>query len=386
MNYEELLKKYPTPLYMFDIEELHKRIAYLKSKFNKEYNLVYAIKANTFIAKELENDVSRYEICSNGEFEICDNLNIDHSKMVISGVNKDIETIEEMIKDYDNILKYTIESMTQYELLNTLCEKYQKKIHVLIRLTSGNQFGVSEEDFQYIIKNNNANLITIDGIEYFSGTQKHSLVRIEKEIDYLIEFLSNIEKNFNIELKEVEYGPGLPVFYYKDDIFNEDEFLEKLNQILNKFENKIISIEIGRSIAASCGKYFTKVVDLKENKNGNFAILDGGINHLVYYGQTMAMKIPKYEIISTKKGPEKIYNLCGSLCTVNDFLVKNIKTNELNKNDIFVFKNVGAYSYAEGISLFLSRDLPRVILKYENNNFKEVRDAVKTSTLNFPNY
>jgi diaminopimelate decarboxylase len=126
---------------------------------------------------------------------------------------------------------------------------------------------------------------------------------------------------------------------------------------------------------------------MKTNKNGNYAILDGGINQLVYYGQTMAMRIPYYDIYPEKSDKnEKIYNLYGSLCTVNDIIVKNIGVNGLEIGDTFIFKNVGAYSMTEGISLFLSRDLPKVVIFNRNKEYIVVRDTVKTSSINYPNY
>ena len=103
---------------------------------------------------------------------------------------------------------------------------YNKKINVLIRLTSGNQFGVNEEDFLYIVNNNDNNYITIEGLEYFSGTQKHSLKRITKEIDYIKEFVNKVETETPLKIKEIEYGPGLPVYYFQDDEFDEDTFLK----------------------------------------------------------------------------------------------------------------------------------------------------------------
>ena len=378
--FESIIDNFNTPIYVYDINKLIDRVNYLQSKF-KDKSLVYAVKANTFIPKEIENYVERFEICSYGEFNICNKLGIDHSKMVISGVHKDYASIDDMFK-YD-IGKFTIESIEQFKLLESMCEKYNKKIHVLIRLTSNNQFGVTEEEVKYIIKNNK-NLI-IDGIEYFSGTQKTSLKKINKEIDYLNEFVSNLEQDLNIEIKEIEYGPGLPIHYFLDDEFNEDEFLTEVNTILDRLNHKKILLEIGRSIAASCGYYLTKVVDMKTNKNGNYIIVDGGINHLVYYGQTMAMRIPHFEVYPKKEEKEENYNIYGSLCTINDIIVKNVNTPKLELGDVFIFKNVGAYSSTEGISLFLSRDLPGVIL-YKDNKFIKVRDNLKTSDINYPNY
>ena len=383
MDIKNIIDKIGTPLYIFDIDILKERVNYLKSKLNKEYKLVYAVKANSFVTKELDPLVERYEICSPGEFNICNDLGINHNKMVISGVYKDRESIENMVKNYD-ILKYTIESLNHYKLLDELSTKYNKKLHVLIRLTSGNQFGVSEEDFKEIIKDHKDNII-IDGIEYFSGTQKHSLKKIEKEVDYLIEFSNQIEEEFNIKIDEIEYGPGLPVFYFQEEEFDEDSFLNDLNNILSKIKDKKIYLESGRSIVASCGSYLTSVVDLKTNKNGNTVIVDGGINHLVYYGQTMAMRIPFYEIYPKRNNEEKNYNIYGSLCTINDIIVKNISVPELNIGDVFIFKNTGAYSVTEGISLFLSRDLPKVAI-YKDKEIKLVRDTVRTSDINYPKY
>lgn len=379
----EYLSKCKTPSYIFDIDKLIKRVNYIKEVF-KDCNIIYAIKANSFVVKEINSYVDGFEICSFGEFNICNNLNIKHSKMVISGVNKDYESIDYLIKNFD-ILKYTIESINQYKLLTDLSKKYHKTIHVLVRLTSDNQFGVTVSEFKSIIKDNNEFLI-IDGIEYFSGTQKHSIKKISKEIDFLNDVINEVEEELNFKINEVEYGPGLPIFYFQDEEFDEDEFFKNVNDLLKKFKNKKVSLEIGRSLVAECGYYITKVVDLKSNKYGNNVILDGGINHLVYYGQTMAMRIPHFEVItknSTKL--DKIYNLYGSLCTINDIIVKNISIKELVLGDIFIFKNVGAYSVTEGISLFLSRDLPYVYL-YKNDKLICVRKNILTSDINTPKY
>ena len=66
--------------------------------------------------------------------------------------------------------------------------------------------------------------------------------------------------------------------------------------------------------------------------------------------------------------------------------MKNITINKLEIGDTFIFKNVGAYSSTEGISLFLSRDLPKIVICDKNKQLKVVRKVEKTSELNFPNY
>ena len=226
MNYSNIIKKYSTPLYIYNVDELIRRVEYLKDKI-KPAKLVYAVKANTFIIKEIDKYIDKYEICSPGEFDICNKLNINHGKMVISGVNKDEKFIERILSNYE-IGRYTIESLEHYKILDKLSKKYNKKINVLIRLTSGNQFGVSEEDFIYVVKHHNKDLMNICGIEYFSGTQKHSTKRIDREIEYVCEFIDKLKSEYNFDISEVEYGPGLPVTYYQGDEFDEEEYFKEV--------------------------------------------------------------------------------------------------------------------------------------------------------------
>lgn len=376
----EAVKKFKTPFYIFDVNILKSRINYLKRELSDSIDVCYAVKANTFIINYVEREVSRLEICSPGEYEICEKLNVPHNKMVISGVNKEESFIKRLVKCDDSFI-FTIESLTQYKLLKRISK--DKKLNVLIRITSGNQFGVSKSDAISIIKDNsNLNIL---GIEYFSGTQKTSLKKIEREFKFLQEFILELKSKYNYNIKELEYGSGFPVKYFSDEEFNEEEYLKCFKELTLKYFKDIkITIELGRSISASCGEYYTKVVDLKNNEVGNFAIVDGGMNHLVYYGAMMGMRIPEYEIIPKRnQEQQKNWCICGSLCTINDIMIKQLPVSDLKIGDTLVFKNAGAYSMTEGISLFLSRELPKIIIK-ENNSYKIVRKNIKMSILNMP--
>ena len=379
---ENIVNNYNTPTYVFDINALKDRVKFLKNKLPKNVELCYAIKANTFIVEDIQDEVERFEVCSPGEYEICKAKNIKQDKILISGVYKTPSVIHEMIKNDTNINSYSIESMEQFELFKNC--KTDKKIKLLIRLTSGNQFGIGEEEVEEIIKNReNYSNIEIKGIQYFSGTQKISIKNIKKEIEYLDEFINNLEEKYGYKAEEFEFGGGFPVFYFEKQEFDEEQYLKDFSQILNeiKFKGKII-IELGRSISASCGYYLTKVVDMKMNKNQNYAIVDGGMNHIVYFGQSMAMKVPKIQVYPSRDNVnQQNWNICGSLCTINDILVKQYPITDLKIGDILIFKNAGAYCMTEGISLFLSRDLP-FILKIKDEKIKEVRKNISTYTLN----
>lgn len=380
---EQLLENFKTPAYIFDIQKLKNRVKFLKESLPENVLLCYAIKANTFIVKEIEDCIDRLEVCSPGEYEICKASNIAGNKILITGVYKTPKVIKDIIENEKDVDYFTIESMEQFRLIKDI--KKDKKIKIMLRLTSGNQFGINEEEIEKIIKNyDKYENIEITGIQYFSGTQKTSLKIIQREIDYVDGFVKELKEKYQFETKELEFGPGFPVYYFQNTEFDEEAYLKEFSQIISNMEYKgKIVLELGRSIAASCGYYITKVVDKKTNKGQNYAILDGGINHITYYGQTMAMKLPKCSIYPQRENTEnEKWNLCGSLCTINDILVKQFPVGNLQIGDVFIFENTGAYCMTEGISLFLSRELPQVIKLKEDGSLELVRDSLPTYVLN----
>jgi diaminopimelate decarboxylase len=385
---KKLINEVSTPFYVFDINVLRDRIDYLNSMMPENVHLCYAMKANPFVVKEIDEIIEKYEICSYGEWNIAKKMGVSDSKMVISGVYKDEISMEDILNNYKNGEVFTIESLNQIELLNKLTKEKKKVINIILRLTSGNQFGMCEEEIIEILENRaKYEYLNIMGIQYFSGTQKKLSKRIIKELEYVDEFVLNLKNNLGFVVEELEFGPGFPVVYFEtEQDFDEQTYLMEIaDKIKNMKYQGHITMELGRSIVASCGSYYTKVVDKKTNKEGNFAVLDGGMNHLVYYGQMMAMKKPMLDILPKRE--DKIlenWNLVGSLCTINDLIVKQLPVSNLEIGDIFVFKNTGAYSMTEGISLFLSRDLPKVVF-VQGGEMKIVRENINTYKFNMPN-
>lgn len=385
---KKLISEVSTPFYVFDINVLRDRIDYLNSMMPENVHLCYAMKANPFVVKEIDEIIEKYEICSYGEWNIAKKMGVSDSKMVISGVYKDEISMEDILNNYKNGEVFTIESLNQIELLNKLTKEKKKVINIILRLTSGNQFGMCEEEIIEILENRaKYEYLNIMGIQYFSGTQKKLSKRIIKELEYVDEFVLNLKNNLGFVVEELEFGPGFPVVYFEtEQDFDEQTYLMEIaDKIKNMKYQGHITMELGRSIVASCGSYYTKVVDKKTNKEGNFAVLDGGMNHLVYYGQMMAMKKPMLDILPKREDKIlKNWNLVGSLCTINDLIVKQLPVSNLEIGDIFVFKNTGAYSMTEGISLFLSRDLPKVVF-VQGGEMKIVRENINTYKFNMPN-
>ena len=384
-----LLQENKTAFYVFDIEKLKARIAHLQAALPPEVVLCYAVKANTFITKELIDTIHRFEVCSPGEAEICRAVGVPSENMVISGVYKTPEVMEAMVADPGFHPIYTVESLEQYELFRRLAKQYGRTLPLLLRLTNGSQFGINKGDIEAIVaRRGETPEVDILGIQFFSGTQKTSLKKLKREVGKLDDLLTLLEEKYEFVARELEYGPGFPVSYFQSDELDEAELLSGFSELLHDMtHHPKITLELGRSIAASCGTYYTHIVDLKRNQEQNYALVDGGMHHLVYFGQHMAMKQPFFHVCGKEELPATDqWNVCGSLCSMNDVMTKQSPLPDLALGDVLAFENAGAYCMTEGISLFLSRDIPAVYLLLENGTAVQVRKAFDTATLNQPNY
>ena len=400
---KEIAIKCGTPSYIFDTDELCTRIDAMQQILGCGVTVCYAMKANPFLISVLDKKLDKFEVCSPGEFAICEKEGINREKIVLSGVNKEKKDILYTMKT-GAVGIYTVESLNQLELINSCAVECGIKVKVLIRVTSGNQFGINERQvYEIADRKDELKGIIIEGIQCYSGTQKKKLSQIEAEVVWLQAIAHTCEAEHGVKLKEIEYGPGLSVDYFvtdKCDAMNTDfdelkEFAAMIKEMSEKFN---VTLEMGRYIAATCGILISRIADMKMNDTTRYAIIDSGINHINYYGQAMAMKKPRCEFIPMENtegfadgAPHEVevysqgvqpYNICGSLCTVGDVIVKNLELKDAKIGDMIAFYNIGAYSVTEGIYLFLSRRMPAIVLYSNKNGYRVIRKSVETFLIN----
>ena len=399
-----------TPYYVFDTDEFAKRAAMIRAaldcKGGRRIPLCFSIKANPFLLHRLPEGLDHVEVCSPGELEICIALGVKPESIIYSGVMKEKCDIEQAVSYGAGIL--TCESIRHAMLISEVMLEcmsegaqeaglVEKKAQVILRLTSGNQFGMSLDDIEYILSHpDEFKGISVMGLHYYSGTQK-SLRKINKDLEKIKSALTMLNDKYSFEPQLVEYGPGLCVEYFEEDWQEkEKQSLDEAAEVLREFaEEYPLGIEMGRFLAASCGKYYTQVKDLKSTGDANYAILDGGIHHLNYFGQRMAMQVPPIRVyggevseneekpgVELTQMPDADYTLCGSLCTVADVLVREVKLKKLELGDILEFAHCGAYSVTEAPALFLSRQLPAIYAYSKKNGFELLREYVATSDIN----
>lgn len=379
-----------TPCYIFDLDAFESRARLVKRYFGDSIGMCFSIKANPFLLRYLPDVFDRIEVCSPGELTICERIGADPANIIFSGVNKTRADVERAADD--RVGTFTAESRLHLELINDTALRRGTVVELLLRVTDskgGSQFGMDESDVLDIIRHR-ADYPGVDivGLHYFTGTGKKKPALIERELDYLTGLIGRIADDLSFTVERVEYGTGLAVDYFSDDADeSEEERLAAIAPKLKELSAKCrLTVEMGRFFAAPCGYYLTRVMDVKTNSGVNYAIVDGGLHQLKYDGQLQGMQIPRILHLTDRDeaGETQPWTLCGSLCTTADVLVRGCELRDLRIGDVLAFCRTGAYSCMEGMSIFLSRDLPAVALYSEARGLEPMRRPFLTDVFNTP--
>ena len=391
---KEAADRFGTPLYLFDLDCIRDRVQRFRDAFGDRIGLTYSMKTNPFLTREMSAQTERIEVCSMGEFRICRDLEIPAEKLYISGVLKIREDLIQILEYGRDKARYTAESPLQLQMLSDWADEQGLTLRVYPRLTNGSQFGMDENTIVRLISEREKYPhIEFAGIHFFSGTQKKKLKKHEKELKMLDAFFERIEKEAGFKVPELEYGTGFAVSYFEDQKKEEDlrdpEHLAAFRAMVDEMQWKgIVTVEMGRAYAAECGCYVTTALDLKQNGDLSVCLVDGGIHQINYDGQIKGMYRPSMAVIPADQPSvreEKNWAVYGSLCTMNDLLCRNFEA-EIGLGDRIVFYKTGAYSFYEGMSLFLSHELPAVVLYGEKEGFIPARTQIQTYTMNMAKY
>ncbi len=381
-NLFSVAERFGTPCFVFDEEQLKTRMRAVRGIVPKNIGLCYSIKANPFLIAAMRGLVGTLEVCSPGELEICHKMGVPADMVLFSGVNKTLADVERAMEL--GVTRFTCESPLHIRLIDEAARARSRVYPVLLRLTAGSQFGMDERDFFAALdRRAETSNIRIEGVHYFSGTQRKKLDGQRKELAMLTELVERLKADYGMETVRVEYGPGLyfPYFNHEDHSDTLAPIRELAPDLAALAEHCELTIEMGRFFASECGAYLTRVIDTKVNCGTSYAIVDGGIHHVNYLGGNMGMRVPIIQQSPVREGDLQPWALCGSLCTTADVLVRKAELHPLQQGDVLAFMNIGAYSVTEGPALFLSRDMPRIVLHGEDGD-RLARGTVHSWELN----
>lgn len=394
MNYNELLAKFGSPLYVYDSKVLKERCKQMK-QFEEELQdrlteatgrkiqvkMHYSTKANNNpeVLKYVK-EVGLGVDCMS-ELELRTNMMCGFSQRDMLYVCNNIDR-DEMYMIFRCGVQAVLDSISQVETFGKLFPGFSR---VMVRInpgvigvghseeviTSGTEtkFGISEANLPELFSVAKKYGLHIAGVHQHLG----SLFLNDKIPQYIAGVkagLKIVEKYFE-DVEIVDLGGGFGVPYKPGEKELDLKLLQdKLLPVLSEFANKNLLVrefkfEPGRFITAEAGVLVAKVTAVK-HENGKIWIgTDAGMNQLVR--PSMYGSYHHIETIVKEEKDEAIVNFCGNVCESGDVLGRDRKVLMPEVGDIVIIHNAGAYGYSMA-SNYTGRLRPAEVMLCERGN------------------
>jgi len=241
------------------------------------------------------------------------------------------------------------------------------RVHPAFDIDEGNRiiggsgpsaFGVDEEDVPTLLEQaSRLRHVRIRGLHVFAASNQRDAAKLLAIHGAVLDLAKRLQETHGLVFEQIDLGGGLGIPYAPDQTPLDFTALGRgLAELLAKhlwFRGELI-LEPGRFLAGPCGTYLARVVRLKESRGTRFAILEGGINHLI---RPLLTGEP-FPVKAVGKGEGTVpYTLAGPLCTSLDRLGE-VRLPELAPGDLLAFGSTGAYGLNEGMTHFLSHPVP----------------------------
>ena len=372
-NTLSLAEKYGTPLYVYSESEILSRIKELKNCFTNKYKatrVAYAAKAMS--AKAIFTLMYReglsIDVVSGGELYTAIAANFPADRIEFNGNNKLQEELN-MAIDY-GVGRIIIDGLQELRLIEDICEKKNKKVKVLYRITPGvksdshdyivtgkkdSKFGIplDEDVFYPAIKDAlDSKWVDFYGLHFHVGSQLLDNASHLEALNVLLNLTEEIRKRFKFEVKELNIGGGFGINYTDEERKPYSYFLDPIMERIEShfkalnIERPSIVIEPGRSMVGEAGITLYTVGSIK-NISGvrKYVSVDGGMTDNI----RPALYDAKYKgVIANKMGEEAddLVTISGKCCESGDILIRDIKIPKAKAGDILAVFSTGAYSYS----------------------------------------
>jgi diaminopimelate decarboxylase len=357
LDITSLVKKYDTPLYLYDFNNITNRYEELKDAFAGKKSLIaYAVKSNSNLAviRHLANLGAGADCVSIGEVRRALKAGVKKYRIIFSGVGKRDSEIREALEL--DILFINLESEAEMKRVENIAKELGIEARISIRVNPNvdpkthpyistglheNKFGVSIDMAKrmYIYSNKSENLNPV-GIHFHIGSQLTELAPITEACSIVADLVRSL-KAINIDIKFFDVGGGIGVVYDDETTIHPDAYAKAITSQIKGLDLTILS-EPGRYMMANSGIFVTSVLYEKVNGDKRFVIVDGAMNDLLR--PSLYNAYHKIEAVQ-KEGEKTPADVVGPVCESGDFLGKNVELPPLDHHDILVVHSAGAYGF-----------------------------------------
>lgn len=364
-----LAEAHGTPCFAYSGAAAAAQFTSLRQVLPPRVRVAYAVKANPhpdLLACFAALGAS-FDCASIGELERVEALRLPPGRTFFAGPGKREAELRKALALGVRVQAEGFEDLARLDALVDRETAVNLRVHPAFAIDEGNRiiggsgpsaFGVDEEDVPALLqKAANLRHVRIRGLHVFAASNQRDAAKLLAIHGAVLTLAQRLSETHGLAFEQIDLGGGLGIPYALDQTPLDLAALGRGHaELLARhpwFTGELI-LEPGRFLAGPCGTYLARVVRIKESRGTRFAILEGGINHLI---RPLLTGEP-FPVKAVGKGEGTLpYALAGPLCTSLDRLGE-VRLPELAAGDLLAFGSTGAYGRNEGMTHFLSHPVP----------------------------
>jgi len=355
-----LAKAYGTPLYVYSRAALRAAWqGYADAIGTRKVLVCFGMKANSNLAiiDEFARLGSGFDIVSGGELARVLAVGGDPSKVVFSGVGKQVWEMEQALQA--GVKCFNVESVPELQRLSEVAVRMGKTAPVSLRvnpdvdaqthpyISTGlkeNKFGIAIEVApEAYAQAKRLPGLRVVGVDCHIGSQITEVSPYLDALDKLLDLMAALKKE-GVELAHLDLGGGLGIRYDDETPLAPATLLTAVFERLEArgLAHMQLVLEPGRSLVGNAGVLLTDVQYLKHTEDRDFAIVDAGMNDLMRPALYDAWHgvLP---VVLSDVAPV-VYEVVGPVCESADWLAHDRQL-RISQGDTLAIESAGAYGF-----------------------------------------
>jgi diaminopimelate decarboxylase len=377
--HRELLERYGSPLYVYDLEEAERQAKALLELLPNSAQVLYSVKANPIpeVCAALKAAGCRVEIASPLELKVVFEAGFAPDQILCSGPGKSAAVVREML--LAGVTHFSCDSWYDLERLASVASATKKPANALLRLQlSGAPAGsVGVGAMQSHFGADPAELLNggaakvgalrgaeLAGIHIYSGGQIQSADKLASTFEHAIHLAEEIAEA-GVPLRLLDLGGGFPwPFGTSDDPVDVSALREKLQRVNEQRRltaDAKLWFESGRYLVASSGTLLSTVLDVKVWNGKTHIILDTGMVHLggmAGLGRIYRAVASIEPLVKRDGEALESADVVGPTDYALDYVTRDASVPPLKAGDAVAIPNVGAYGLTASLVAFAGLQPP----------------------------
>lgn len=355
----ELAARYGTPLYVYDIRQIERRVRAFQEAFaGVDHLLAYSVKANgnLGILRRLAAMGCGADITSAGELFRATRAGIDPDSIVFAGVGKTAPEMREALKL--GIYGFNVESAGELRLLDQVATEMRVPAPFALRVNpdvlsptpheytatghAATKFGVPIEEAAELYQwARERQYLVPRGVDVHIGSQIVDPSPYLRALDRVLGLVRTL-CGAGIELEYLDIGGGYGISYDAGPSLDVRALAAEVTPRVRESGMKLV-LEPGRSVVGEAGVLLTRVQYVKR-AGKVFVIIDSGMSELIrpsHYGGYHAIE----RVDRRKARPVESVDVVGPVCETGDFLARDRVLEVPEPGELLAVRTAGAYGF-----------------------------------------